>query len=182
MFRPSGVTITFFCAALEIKISLRVAFAQIAGVKPAVASSTDATPDSFQYPAATFSPRTRISPVARELYFEARQSLADRALPEPEGMIHADERSGFREPVALNRGVAEPSQNCSAAAGSAAPPKRSPRISSRSGGESRGSATSAEKMLAIRRAQNRGVNFSSWPRASRSRSIWSCSDSTRRGT
>ena len=45
----------------------------------------------------------------RELYFEARQCFPDGTFAELEGVIHADERGGFGEAVALHGGVAEAS-------------------------------------------------------------------------
>src|SRR4029077_14330520 len=40
--------------------------------------------------------------VGREFYVYTRQRLADRAAAQAERMIHADQRSSFREAVALN--------------------------------------------------------------------------------
>src|SRR5579863_5173177 len=46
--------------------------------------------------------------VFRELHFAARQHLSNRSLPQPEGMVHADQRRRLRQSIALDRGIAQP--------------------------------------------------------------------------
>ena len=47
--------------------------------------------------------------VGRQFDLASRQYFSNRSLAQPEGMIHADERSGFGEPVALDHGVSQAS-------------------------------------------------------------------------
>src|SRR6201987_346754 len=46
-------------------------------------------------------------PILRQFHVATRQNFSDRSLPQPKWMIHADQRSGLGESVALNHGVSQ---------------------------------------------------------------------------
>src|ERR1039458_9055722 len=62
-----------------------------------------------QYPEDTPPPRTRISPSSASFTSRPGPHLANRPLPEPERMVHADQRSRLGQPISLDRRIAEPS-------------------------------------------------------------------------
>ena len=96
-----------FFAAFEEEIAFGIEFADIAGMVPAFLAGDRAqfsrTPVAGRDTAAAHQNFS----VRRKLHLASCQNFANRAFAGLERMVHADERSGFSQAVALNHGKAQ---------------------------------------------------------------------------
>ena len=102
---PRGGDDDAFLSSLEIQVAFGVERSDIAGAEPSGAAGG---PQLTALPVAggdAVSAHQDFAAFAK-LDFAPRENLSDGALPDAERVIDADERSGFRQPVSLNHGIA----------------------------------------------------------------------------
>ena len=106
--RPTGRDNDLFLAALEIKISGLVQSANVARAVPSGLIQHPMSAACIPVPGSHASAAHQNLAIIRQLHLPTRQHFANRSLAQSKWMIHADQRSRLREPVALNHRVSQP--------------------------------------------------------------------------
>src|ERR1700722_1910336 len=99
----------FFLAALEIEIAGCVEGADVSGAIPALIAGKIVAAGTVPVAGGDAATAHQNLAVRGQLELPAGQHFPDRALAQPEGVIHADQRRRLRQAISLDSGVAESS-------------------------------------------------------------------------
>ena len=98
-----------FLSALEIKIAIGIKFADVAGAIPSVFAGDGMQIASVPVAGGDSASAHQDFSVWSQFDFASSEDFSNRSFAQPKRVVHAYERRGFGEAVALNGGVAEAS-------------------------------------------------------------------------
>ena len=106
---PAGVTITSFFRPLKYKFPCGIELADVASAVPAFFADHRLKFMPGPISGGNAAASDQNFSIWSQLDLAPRQHFSNRPFAQAKGMVHADDRSGFGETVALNYGVTHPS-------------------------------------------------------------------------